>query len=356
MRGRRMNKKITYPVTVEKIEKIKGDFIILHGGRATGKSYSVKYKVLRDAYRSIKDGICTNRFIYLRRYYDETKDIFAQSYFADIPIKALTEDKYNTVIVYRHEIFLGNIDENGKETKEILIGRVCALSYQVKYKSQVFKDYKTIVFEEFINDSYIQDETNKLFNFCSTVFRNNKGVCYMVGNLISRFNPYFRDWNLKNAINQKVDTIDTYIVDNVIIKCWMCPSALNNKMVFGHSKRAVDGVEYETSIHPHLKTEYDNCNLIYTVVLKHNSFMYLCELLQDERGYLFWYIQPKTTPIQKNTRVITKDFNTDTLYTTKFLPLNLNEQTIFDILKQGKVCFSDNLTGTEFTQIIDNYI
>lgn len=350
------NKKIIYPVTVEKLEKINADYIILHGGRNTGKSYSLKYKVLRDAYKAINNGICTDRFIYLRRYYDETKDIFAQSYFADIPIKALTDDKYNTVIVYRHEIYFGNIDDQGKETREILIGRVCALSYQLKYKSQVFANYKTICFEEFIGDTYINDETTKLFNFASTVFRGTKGTCYMVGNLISRYNPYFRDWGLTNALQQKPDTIDTYKVDNVIIKCWLCPSGTENKMIFGHAKKAIDGVEYETGIHPHLHCEYDECETIYTVVLKHINFMYLCEFMRDKNNNLFWYISPKTSPIQKHTRVVTSEFSAEPLYTKTFYPLTTQEQTIFNILKQGRVCYSDNLTGTEFTQLINDYI
>lgn len=350
------SKKIIYPVTSEKIEKIKGDYIIMHGGRNTGKSYSIKYLILKKAYENIIDYKCLSKFIYLRRYYDETKDIFSSAYFSDIPIKAITNEKYNTVIVRNHEIYFGNIDENGNEKKERLIGRVCALSYQVKYKSQVFNDYENIIFEEFIGDTYINDEPNKLFNFVSTVFRNKKGTCYMIGNLISRYNPYFRDWNLSNAINQKENSIDTYVIDDVKIKCWMCPSGKDNKMIFGHAKRAIDGIEYETTLQPHLHCDYDDCEKIYTVVLKHMNFMYLCEFMKDKNNNMFWFISPKTTPIQTGTRVVTKEFNCNPFYTTKFLPINLNEQTIFNILKNGKICYSDNLTGTEFSQLINQYI
>lgn len=349
------NKKIVYPVTVEKINEIKGDYVILHGGRNSGKSYSIKYKILSEAFKSIKDGICNQRFIYLRRYYDETKDVFASAYFSDMPITAITDGKYNTVIVYRHEIFFGNIDDEGKEIKECLIGRVCSVSFQTKYKSQVFKNYCTIVFEEFINDSYIVDEPTKLFNLCSTVFRDRKGTCYMIGNLVSRFNPYYREWELRNALSQQVNSIDTYIYNDVTIKCWLCPSSDKNKMVFGHAKRAIDGVEYETNIKPHLpgdRTEYD---LLYTVVLCHGGFKYLCELLRKGLYYI-WYIQPKTTEVQKGTRVITKEFDPNPLYTSRFTPLFTGESAAFSLMKAGKVCYSDNLTGTEFEHIISEYI
>ena len=48
-----MNKKIIHPVTVERLEKIQGDIIILNGGRNTGKSYSVKVLMLREAFKAI---------------------------------------------------------------------------------------------------------------------------------------------------------------------------------------------------------------------------------------------------------------------------------------------------------------
>ena len=349
-----MNKKIIYPVTIEKLEKVKGDYIILQGGRSTGKSYSVKYKMLRDAFASIVDGVCSCRFIYLRRYTDEAKDVFSQSYFEDIDINVLTNCMYNAVIVYRHEIYFGNIDTEGNATRAVLIGRVCALSNQGKYKSQVFKDYKYIVFEEFINDMYITNEPTKLFNFASTVFRNDKGVCYMIGNLISRYNPYFREWELTNALAQDIDTIDTYKVDNVIVKCWKCPNGISNKMVFGHAKKAVDGVEYETKQQPHLQCDREECQLIYTVVLEHDGFKYLCEFLRHNNN-MFWFIQPKTSDIQARTRVISKTFNPNPLYTRTFEGLTPAEASAFRMLKNGKVCFSDNLTGTEFSHIINEY-
>lgn len=351
------NKKIIYPVTVEKLEKIKGDYIMLIGGRSTGKSYSVKYKMIRDAYNSIEGGVCMSKFIYLRRFLDEIKDIFTQSYFDDIPVKELTNGAYNMVTVYRHEIFLGNMnEETGKETREILIGRVCALSWNTKYKSQVFQNYKYIVYEEIIADSYINNETKALFNFNSTVFRNDKGTCFLIGNLISRFNPYYREWNLTNALTQEENTIDTYKIDNVVIKLWRCPNGVNNKMVFGHAKKAVDGVEYETEVKPHLPKDIEEYNILYTVVLKHNDFMYLCELLNDKQNNITWYVQPKTTPVQKNTRVITKDYAISPLWSNSFRALTEGERTAFDLIRAGKVCYSDNLTGTEFEQIIDEYL
>ena len=63
-----------------------------------------------------------------------------------------------------------------------------------------------------------------------------------------------------------------------------------------------------------------------------------------------WYVTPKTTPIQNNTRVVANSYNINNMCTIGFVPLSTNEQIIFSLLKQGKVCFCDNLTGTEFKQ------
>lgn len=351
-----MNKKIIHPVTVERLEKIQGDIIILNGGRNTGKSYSVKVLMLREAFKAInKNNICECKFIYLRRFHDDTKDIYSQTYFDDINISLITNGKYNSVIVYRHEIYLGNIDENGKQTRDVNIGRVCSMTKVITYKSQVFANYKYIVFEEFVSDQYTVDEPNKLLNFMSTVFRDRKGVVYMIGNLVSRFNPYFREWELTGAMTQALDTIDSYRFEDVNIKVWRCPDGVNlNKMAFGHAKKAIDGVEYESTVQPHLDIDREQAQLIYTLVLQHNEIMYLMELLSVDNN-IIWYVSPKTTPIRKNTRVVTNKFTPDAITTNSFIGLNENEARAFDLLRRNKVCFSDNLTGTEFKQIIKFY-
>ena len=350
------NKKIIHPVTVEKLEKINGDIIILNGGRNTGKSYSVKVLMLKEAFNSINElGQCTAKFIYLRRFHDDTKDIFSQTYFDDININLITGGKYNSVIVFRHEIYLGNIDDNGKQTKDVNIGRVCSMSKVITYKSQVFANYKYIAFEEYVSDQYLTTEPDKLLNFISTVFRDRKGVVFMIGNLVSRFNPYFREWELTGALGQTLDTIDTYKYNDVVIKVWRCPDGVNlNKMAFGHAKKAIDGVEYESTVQPHLDIDRESAQLIYTVVLQHNELLYLMELLNVDNN-LIWYVSPKTTPIKKGTRTVSNKFTMDALTTNTFIGLTANEGRAFDLLRLNKICYSDNLTGTEFKQIIKQY-
>lgn len=63
---------------------------------------------------------------------------------------------------------------------------------------------------------------------------------------------------------------------------------------------------------------------------------------------MFIFIEKKTTPIKEGTRVIGDIYDTSILYTQSFKPIVDREKIIFELLKQGKVCFSDRLTGTNF--------
>ena len=87
------------------------------------------------------------------------------------------------------------------------------LSASEHYKSLAFPEIKSIVYEEFITNSYyLPDEPKLMLNFMSTVFRHEKGHVYCIGNKVSRINPYFGEWELTHIPKQKINTIDTYRV------------------------------------------------------------------------------------------------------------------------------------------------
>ena len=80
----------------------------------------------------------------------------------------------------------------------------------------------------------------------------------------------------------------------------------------------------------------------------------VCRLLSDDNGAVFWYDEPKTTEIPDGERVITDDdfYIVNHPYASKFLPLSATEKTALDLMRQGKVCYSDNLTGADFDNCI----
>ena len=355
-------------VKAKTVEKIAGDndIIILLGERSNGKSFAVKELLLKRAYKY------GEQFGYLRRYNEDTKDYLVGEYFSDVIrnkngheyIKEWTEGKYTTITAYRKSIYFANVSEDGEKIiRGAKIGRMFGLSNSEHYKSLSFPEIKNIVYEEFVTSGYYLQgqggEPKLLLNFLSTVFRHERGHLYCIGNKVSRINPYFGEWQLTNIPKQKVNTVDIYHVKNeetdteTKIAVYMTHTMkINSGMFFGNAAKAITGGEWETDEQPHLTGHRDDYNLIYTTVFKYDRTTFLMEFLQSRvnPNDFTWYVTPKTTPIQKNTRVVANTYNLNNLCTIGFVPLTKNEQTIFSMIRQGKVCFLDNLTGTEFKQ------
>ena len=350
--------------TIKKIAA-NNDIIILLGERSNGKSFAVKEYLLKAAYKK------GEQFGYLRRYAEDIKDYTVNDYFSDCImnrngheyIKEWTNGEYTPVTCYRKSIYFANYDQ---ETDKIIrgrkIGRVFGLSASEHYKSLSFPDIKNIVYEEFITNGYYLQvqggEPKLLLNFISTVFRHEKGKVFCVGNKLSRICPFFNEWQLVNLPKQKPGSVDVYNnkddEGNITkIAVYLTHSMkINSGMFFGNAAKSITGGEWETDEQPHLKGHRDDYNEIYTIVFKFDKTTFLCEFLQSRINpdNFTWFISPKTTPIQKNTRIVANSYNISSLCTIGFIPLTAAEGNIFKMLHQGKVCFSDNLTGTEFKQ------
>lgn len=345
------------------IASINADFILILGERSNGKSFACKELAIKDF---LKTG---NQFAYLRRYDEDTKDYLIAEYFDDVIhnknghdyIFEWTNGEYSTITCYRKSIYLANTDDEGRIVRGAKIGRMFGLSNTEHYKSLSFPNIDKIIFEEFITDGYyLPSEPKKLFNIASTIFRHNKGKVYCIGNKVSRLAPYFGEWNLHNVPRQKINTIEIYKVKNeddedgeeIKIAVYMTHTMKINKMFFGNSAKAMTKGEWETDVQPHLQGHRDDYDLIYSLVFKYDRTMFLCEFLQSRHNpnNFTWYVTPKTTPIQDNTRVCANSYNVSYLCTIGFVPLTKNERVAFDFMRQGKICFCDNLTGTEFKQ------
>lgn len=341
------------------------DIIIVLGERSNGKSFAVKEYLIKAAYKD------NEQFAYLRRYAEDIKDYVISEYFSDCImnsngheyIKEWTNGEYSTITCYRKSIYFANYDqENDKIIRGKKIGRMFGLSASEHYKSLAYPEIRNILYEEFItNGYYLQTaggEPKLLLNFMSTIFRHNKGKLFCIGNKISRICPYFGEWQLTNLPKQNPGTVDIYRQKDdtgavTKIAVYLTHSMkFNSGMFFGNAAKAITGGEWETDEQPHLKGHRDDYSLVYTVVFKYDRTTFLCEFLQSRinPNDFTWYVTPKTTPIQKNTRVVANTYNISNLCTIGFVPLTKAESNIFQMMRQGKVCYSDNLTGTEFKQ------
>ena len=348
-------------VRSETVDRIQGDMIILLGERSNGKSFAVKELLIKRAYEY------KEQFGYLRRYSEDVKDYLASEYFGDVIlnkngheyIKEWTNGEYTTISAYKKSIYFANYDEESdKIIRGQKIGRMFGLSASEHYKSLAFPEIRSIIYEEFVtNYYYLPNEPKLLLNFVSTIFRNEKGKVYCVGNKVSRINPYFGEWQLNHIDKQKIGSIDTYHVKNedseTLIAVYMTDTMkVNSGMFFGNAAKAITGGEWETDEQPHLPGHVDDYSSIYKIVFVYGRTAFLCDFIQSKANpdRMTWYITPKTSQIQKGTRVVSDKYSIDPLWTIGFKPLTDAEATLFNMMKQGRICYMDNLTGTEFKQ------
>lgn len=346
----------------KKVEKIlkKVQYLLLLGERSNGKSYVGKLIFIR---RAIK---FDEEFIYLRRYDLDTKDSLTNSYFADVPVSALTDGEYSLISVYRKKIYLANVDEEtGKIVRGKCIGYCHSIGGAEHYKSLQFPKVQNILFEEMIpkNGQYLYNEPDQLQHYVSTILRDRKGKVLIIANLLSRICPYYSAWNLQGTAKQELGTVQDYVYqndngDDTHLSVYCCDSLnYNSGMFFGESKKNITEGAYETEPQPHLPKSIRDYNVLYDIVLQHDYIMFYMQLLQDkfESNNIVWYVTPKTTPIKKGSRVVSSEFNTDPMYSRFLVGLTAAEESIFHMIKQGKICFSDDLTGTEFYNVLQYF-
>ena len=133
------------------------DFNIMFGERSNGKSYQLKHK--RMILNYLKTG---NRFILLRRFKEEITASNIEQYFQDVDVHSITDGKYNTISIWRKQIFLSNYNESGKIVRGEKIGYAVALSTEQNYAGGSFLDVSDIIFEEFMTRSvYLVNEPTK---------------------------------------------------------------------------------------------------------------------------------------------------------------------------------------------------
>ena len=330
-------------------------WLMLLGQRANGKSYQVKKTVLEEAYRT------DNKFVYLRRFRADLKQVYVTAYFEDMPISKITNGEFDTVRAINGNIYFIELTEEGEAGKRKLIGRYCALNEGVRYKSQVFKDYTNIVYEEFITDDlYLQDEPRLLQQFVSTVARLDRIRVFLIGNTLSRVCPYFNEWCLEGVFKQKQGTIELYhyhMEDNetVTIAVEYCSNTNNgNQMFFGQSAKQIITGEWDVKELPKLPREQYEYEKLYEIELNYQSFRFCIELLfEPKNGGRILFVYPLTSD-RKIFRKITPEFS-DLPNVTSILNKDIKaEEYIIKCLQMDKVCYSDNLTGSDFKRVLAN--
>ena len=330
-------------------------YLMLLGMRSNGKSYQVKKTLLENAFKE------DNKFVYLRRWKADLKQKYVTSYFEDMPISTITNKKFNEVRAMNGYIYFVKTKKGVIDSKKE-IGRYCALNESERYKSQTFPGYTNIVYEEFITDSvYLDEEPRTLQQFVSTVFRLNKGTVFLVGNTISRVCPYFSEWCLDGVLRQKQGTIEIYHYHTeddttVDIAIEYCENTNNeNVMFFGQSAKQIVTGEWDVKEVARLPRKQYEYEMVYELLIKYQAFNFVLQLLVEPReGGVICFVYPQTKDKKKFDRIICDDFS-DLPNITNRLNNNIRpEQLIINCIRLDKICYSDNLTGSDFKKVIEH--
>lgn len=331
-------------------------WFIIFGQRANGKSYFWKKHCLENAYKK------GEKFIYLRRNKADIKENYVTTYFDDVPVKQITKGTYEGVMAYHGFLYFYNIDEDGKVVKGLEIGRYCALSEDYRYKSQVFDGVTTILFEEMIpsNNMYLTDEPNRMQQFASTIFRHREGKTILIGNTLSRVCPYAQEWSI-DIIHMKMGDIDVYTYNDgdgepVKVAVEYCGTTkYKNKMFFGKVKEQILSGAWEVKNYNKLPKPLEELEKVYEIQIEYMAFKFVCQLLVDwKTGDKLVYIYPKTSD-RVIDRIITDRYDLNPFVTARLDMSKKAEQYISDCFRLNKVCYSDNLTGTDFNNVNEHF-
>lgn len=343
--------------SLDNMKKTNAQYRMLLGEKSNGKSYAVKSDAIEEAYKK------EHKFVYMRRYREDLKTADIDAYFSDAPVSDITNHEYDRIKADRGYIYLANYDE---ETDRIIkgkcIGRAVYLSGYEHFASQAFPDTYTIIYEEFITQRvYLDNEPAQLQKMVSTILRDRDGCIYLVGNTINRVCPYFNEWQLTHTIRQKPGTIEIYnfhrednegkdIITQVAVE--RCESSNSGtRMFFGRTADFIVKGGWEVYDKPHLPEPIENYEKLYELVLERQNFAFVLQLLIDCNGGQFIYVYPYTN--KRNIyRKLTDRFSTSPFETYQLNPKIRAEAMINDLIKAKKICYSDNLTATDFESIL----
>lgn len=369
------NQKIVY-YNLDPLDSENAVFNLSYGERSNGKSYQVKHKKMIQPYMEslVKDSINSrDRFMLVRRWKEEIKPEKIEQYFLDVDIYSITDGKYNCISLYKGKLWLSVYDPDSKPQikRGDYIGYVVALSTEQTYAGASYLDVKNIVFEEFMaRGSYLPHEPDKLMNLYSTVDRKRGTTrLWLVGNTISRVCPYIEEWGLHDLIqHQKQGTIEcTYVSTGnytddgepevLKIAVEYCKSSGRSSHVIGKHKDMLNSGSWQSDPQPQLPKSYNEYEVMYRMMFKYQSFMFIAEYLNDEEENNYcWYIYPYKGEIQDDILVISDEVKLDRHWQRNIYNIDINNITLKRLLNtftENNIFYASDLCGTDFKQCID---
>ena len=379
----------------QKIKETGADIYIVYGQRSNGKSYSVKHEeAIKPYFNGGIEYISTyknkeeviaheykagRRFIYLRRTEEELTAYEVEKYFDDVDIFNITNGRYDGVKMYGRKVYFTKWnEEKGKSEKcDEYIAYCRSLATEQNSAGGSYLDVYVIIFEEFMArgkgrqlNPYLYQEPDRLMNFFSTIDRRRHVVkMWLLGNTISKVNPYLTEWGLQKIRRQmkqgEVRSVwigtGTFDEDgeeiSVKVSIEWAENTGDSSYIIGNHKNMLNKGDWQSDPQPHLPKSINEYKKLYQIIFKYDDFMFKAWYIQDTETYdVAWFVYPYDGDIPERTIVVSKEIKPSPYwqrdpYNTKIKNDRLNN--LLQTFRESNVFYSDDECGTDFKQAID---
>lgn len=171
--------------SIQNLLQYPASYYVACGERSNGKTFSSRRFLIDDIAKTINIGN-QREFVYLRRRHIQITKPKMQKLFEEDEEYAM--ERLGDYIKYSSENGF-YIEKDGTKNQ---IGYALAVEDAFITKGIPFSKVKIVLFDEFLDYEYMQDEIEKFQHIISTITRDKQDVIIiMLGNTISRFCPYF---------------------------------------------------------------------------------------------------------------------------------------------------------------------
>lgn len=190
--------------TLDHLLNRKPDILLVWGQRTAGKTYS-SLKLCLERYKNKGQ-----RFIYVRRWKEDIKAPGPQQLFTPLPINEIFGGDFE--INYYNGVFnLVNLETGEKEE----IGFLVCLSDAYHRKSVAYTGVKTIIFDEFIQqtkETIMAGEIDRWESIVNTVCRDKTDLqIILLGNSVNIYSPYFTLYGINVKSMKQGDIVEVNV-------------------------------------------------------------------------------------------------------------------------------------------------
>lgn len=343
---------------IKPLLELNAEYNIIFGERSNGKTYSVLKLILE---RWLKDH--NDKGVYMRRYDDEIDPAKLKTLFSpfDEILEKMSKKKFNRII-YRSKAFhIGKYDWENEEwvTKPETFCYCSSINTYENNKGADRGHIKVILFDEVITRRpYLTNEFICFQNALSTYMRD-RGDCqvFLVGNSVSFYCPYFREFNIENVKDMNPGDLNCYTFENGVKIAVNYTESVGTQKAsakffnFSEKAKMITTGKWEIPNYPHFPKSINfrkDVKMRFYIIF--NEEQLCCCITHSPEGY-FLYVHQQTKDIDPEEFIYSTEFDNNVRHCRSFrqgtLPIH---KTILQFINSGKIFFADNTAGEIFTQ------